>query len=411
MGPSMTTGSPWLVDCEDVAWFRDQPEGARGAAAALGRRIGLGAQRTAELVLAVAELVTNAGKHAVDGSVLLRVLRNEAVAGVEVVVVDSGPGMADVPAALRDGMSTVGTLGIGLGAVQRLADTFDIHSRPGVGTVQLARFWPRPADSSPAGESVVGGITRPIGGEQVCGDAWTARIDTGEQPVSPGVAAALEPGESTPASHDWSVLTAARPSTKLPHAAARRLQPLPRAEGLGRCVPVRDAAPGPGEGLLVMSCDGLGHGPMAAVAAQAAVEAFRTGAARTPEQAMAQVHRALRGTRGAAVAIARLEPDGRLLFCGVGNITAALVTTTARSSLLSHPGIAGHQMHQLRTYEYRLPAHGVLVMHSDGLSERWSAPDLAGLLHHPPAVIATGLLRHAGTRRDDASAVIAKAAW
>ncbi|MEU7335671.1 ATP-binding protein [Streptomyces sp. NPDC007074] len=104
MGSSMTTGSPWLVDCEDVAWFRDQPEGARGAAAALGRRIGLGVQRTAELVMAVAELVTNADKHAVDGSVLLRVLRNEAVAGVEVVVVDSGPGMADVPAALRDGM-------------------------------------------------------------------------------------------------------------------------------------------------------------------------------------------------------------------------------------------------------------------------------------------------------------------
>lgn len=159
-----------------------------------------------------------------------------------------------------------------------------------------------------------------------------------------------------------------------------------------------------------MSCDGLGHGPMAALAAQAAVQAFRTGAARTPEQAMEQVHRALRGTRGAAVAVARLEPDGRLLFCGVGNITAALVTATTRTSLLSHPGIAGHQLHQLRTYEHRLPAHGILVMHSDGLSERWTAADLAGLLHHPPAVIATGLLRQAGTRRDDASAVIAKAA-
>lgn len=140
----MMTVPPRLVDCEDVAWFRDQPEAARGAAAALGRRIGLGDQRTAELVLAVAELTTNITKHAVDGSLLLRVLRNQDVAGVEVVAVDGGPGMADVPAALRDGMSTVGTLGIGLGAVQRLADSFDIHSQPGSGTVQLARFWPRP---------------------------------------------------------------------------------------------------------------------------------------------------------------------------------------------------------------------------------------------------------------------------
>lgn len=407
----MTVGPPRLVDCEDVAWFRDQPEAARGAAAALGRRIGLGDQRTAELVLAVAELTTNITKHAVDGSLLLRVLRNQTVAGVEVVAVDGGPGMADVPAALRDGMSTVGTLGIGLGAVQRLADTFDIHSQPGSGTVQLARFWPRPPHPSVTGEAAVGGITRPIGGEQVCGDAWAARTDTGERATRPESDGTTRPVESGTAPHDWSTLTGTRPPSERARKDSKRTDAFVRPGARGRSVPVHAAVAGPGDGLLVMSCDGLGHGPMAALAARAAVQAFRTGAARTPEQAMEQVHRALRGTRGAAVAVARLEPDGRLLFCGVGNITAALVTATTRTTLLSHPGIAGHQMHQLRTYEHRLPAHGILVMHSDGLSERWTAADLAGLLHHPPAVIATGLLRHAGTRRDDASAVIAKAAW
>ncbi|MFJ2395594.1 ATP-binding SpoIIE family protein phosphatase [Streptomyces sp. NPDC087843] len=406
----MMTVPPRLVDCEDVAWFRDQPEAARGAAAALGRRIGLGDQRTAELVLAVAELTTNITKHAVDGSLLLRVLRNQDVAGVEVVAVDGGPGMADVPAALRDGMSTVGTLGIGLGAVQRLADSFDIHSQPGSGTVQLARFWPRPPHPSVAGEPPVGGITRPIGGEQVCGDAWAARTDTGEQTTRPEDDGTTRPAESRTAPHNWSALTDTRPPSERTHRDTKRTDAFLRPGARGRSVPVHAAVAGPGHGVLVMSCDGLGHGPMAALAAQAAVQAFRTGAARTPEQAMEQVHRALRGTRGAAVAVARLEPDGRLLFCGVGNITAALVTATTRTSLLSHPGIAGHQLHQLRTYEHRLPAHGILVMHSDGLSDRWTAADLAGLLHHPPAVIATGLLRQAGTRRDDASAVIAKAA-
>ncbi|WP_393100960.1 ATP-binding protein [Streptomyces sp. LN325] len=407
----MTVGPPRLVDCEDVAWFRDQPEAARGAAAALGRRIGLGDQRTAELVLAVAELTTNITKHAVDGSLLLRVLRNQTVAGVEVVAVDGGPGMADVPAALRDGMSTVGTLGIGLGAVQRLADTFDIHSQPGSGTVQLARFWPRPPHPSVTGEAAVGGSTRPIGGEQVCGEAWAARTDTGERATRPESDGTTRPVESGTAPHDWSTLTGTRPPSERARKASKRTDAFVRPGARGRSVPVHAAVAGPGDGLLVMSCDGLDHGPMAALGARAAVQAFRTGAARTPEQAMEQVHRALRGTRGAAVAVARLEPDGRLLFCGVGNITAALVTATTRTTLLSHPGIAGHQMHQLRTYEHRLPAHGILVMHSDGLSERWTAADLAGLLHHPPAVIATGLLRHAGTRRDDASAVIAKAAW
>ncbi|MFH8395441.1 SpoIIE family protein phosphatase [Streptomyces sp. NPDC018036] len=396
-----------LLDCEDVAWFRDQPEAARGAAAALGRRIGLGEQRSSQLVLAVAELAGNIAKHAVDGSLLLRVVRNEAVAGVEVLAVDGGPGIADVPAALEDGMSTAGTLGIGLGAVGRLADSFHIHSQPGLGTVQLARFWPRPAHPSTAGEPAVGGVTRPIGGEQVCGDAWAARKDTGEQPPAPHPGNAAAPPSSGVTS--WSALTGTRPlpphprTAPAPGSSARPARP-------GRPTAVRAAVAGPGTGVLVMSCDGLGHGPMAAVAAQAAVHAFRTGTARTPEQAVEQIHRALRGTRGAAVAVARLEPDGRLLFCGVGNITAALVTRTSRSTLLSHPGIVGHQMHQLRTYEHHLPRHGILVMHSDGLSERWTHSDLAGLLHHPPSLIAAALMRQAGTRRDDASAVIAQAA-
>ncbi|MEV7729358.1 ATP-binding protein [Streptomyces sp. NPDC087917] len=403
-------GGTLLLDCEDVAWFRDQPEAARGAAAALGRRIGLGEHRTAQLVLAVAELATNLTKHAADGSVLLRVLRNRDVAGVEVVVVDGGPGMTDVTAALRDGMSSVGTLGIGLGSVQRLSDRFEIHSSPGLGTVQLARFWPHPLHSSLRGEAMVGGITRPIGGEDVCGDAWAARADN-DPPVVPPASERIDRASEVVRAPDWSTLTAAR--TKYPRPQ-HSPTPTERAERPGagrRSELVRGAAAGPGQGILVMSCDGLGHGPMAAMASQAAVQAFRTGSARTPEQAMEEVHRALRGTRGAAVAVARLEPDGRALFCGIGNISAAVVTADSRANLLSHPGIVGHQMRQLRTYEHRLPAHAILVMHSDGLSERWKPGDLAALLHHPPALIATSLLRQAGTRRDDASVVIAKGAW
>ncbi|CAM5675501.1 hypothetical protein SAVIM338S_07160 [Streptomyces avidinii] len=409
----ITASGPLLLDCEDSAWFRDQPDAARGAAAALGRRIGLGEHRTAQLVLAIAELSTNVTKHAVDGSLLLRVLRNRDVAGVEVLVVDGGPGMADVPAALRDGTSSIGTLGIGLGAVQRLADRFDVHSVPGVGTVQLARFWPHPLPPSVAGEAVVGGITRPIGGETVCGDAWVARIDTGDGAADEAAReqpARAERPASVPPVLDWSAMTASGTRS----AGSRPATPAPRRSsglsGAGRSELVRGATAGPGHGVLVMSCDGLGHGPMAALASQAAVQAFRNGAGRTPEQVMEEVHRALRGTRGAAVAVARLEPDGRVLFCGIGNISAALVTSASRGNLLSHPGIVGLQMRQLRTYEHQMPGGGALVMHSDGLSERWTPGDLSTLLHHPPAVIAAGLLRQAGTRRDDASVVVAKAA-
>jgi hypothetical protein len=155
----------------------------------------------------------------------------------------------------------------------------------------------------------------------------------------------------------------------------------------GRSVAVRDSVAGPGDGILVMSCDGLGHGPMAALAATAAVQAFRTGtSARTPEQVVEHVHRAL---CGAAVAVARLEPGGRVLFCGVGNISAVLVTAGTRRRSAVPSG------------DRRTPDAPTAHLRAD----------LAGLLHHPPAVIATALLRRAGTRRDDASALVAKAPW
>ncbi|MFJ8010094.1 anti-sigma regulatory factor [Streptomyces fagopyri] len=412
MGP-VKGALPPLVDCEDVAWFRDEPQAARGAAAALGRRIGLNEHRTAELVLAVTELATNMAKHSEDGSLVLRVLRTPQVAGVEVVVVDQGPGIADVSAALRDGTSSTGTLGIGLGAVRRLADTFDIHSQPGLGTVQLARFWPRPLPFPADVEPAVGGITRPISGETACGDAWAARTDDETHTArTPAPAADDRGGPPAPAVLDWSAVTSPRlPGRAAPatgRAASAGHAGTGRSRAAGRSTLVRSAVPGPGQAVLVMSCDGLGHGPMAALAGQAAAQALRTSTARTPEEIMQHVHRALRGTRGAAAAIARIEADGRVLFCGVGNITAAIVTAGTRTNLLSHPGIVGHQTHQLRTYEQHMPAHAALVLHSDGLSDRWKPGDLSGLLHHRPAVIAAGLLRLAGTRRDDASVVVAR---
>ncbi|MFE3997077.1 SpoIIE family protein phosphatase [Streptomyces goshikiensis] len=407
MGSVTGEGVPLLLDCEDTAWFRDEPEAARGAAAALGRRTGLGEARTAELVLAVTELATNVTKHAPDGSILLRVLRNQDVAGVEVILIDGGPGMADVPAALRDGMSTTGTLGIGLGAVQRLADRFDIHSVPGLGTLQLARFWPRPPHPSVAGEALVAGITRPIGGEEVCGDAWAARTDNTTASHPAGERSSSRTPRSAPG-FDWSALTAASTAGASSWMTAPGLGRSPRPGTADRSTLVTQTASEPGQGVLVMSCDGLGHGPLAATAAQAAVKAFRTGVAHAPEQVMGDVHRALRGTRGAAVAIARLEPGGRVLFCGIGNITAAIVTPDKRSTLLSHPGIVGHQTRTLRTYEQQLPPGGALVMHSDGLSDRWKPGDLTSLLHHPPALIAAALMRQAATRRDDASVIVAK---
>ncbi len=86
------------------------------------------------------------------------------------MTIDAGPGFRDTAAALRDGHSTSGTLGIGLGAIHRLADFYDLYSVPGHGTALVTRFWAAPrADTVPCA-----GLTRPITGETQCGDIFGA---------------------------------------------------------------------------------------------------------------------------------------------------------------------------------------------------------------------------------------------
>lgn len=173
---------PFVVQSTGNArWLRvEDPSAAaacRGAALALARRLEFPAQRTGQLVLAVTEAATNLHKHAREGAMLLRIARADGKPGVELVTIDTGPGMRDPGASQRDGHSTSGSLGIGLGAIQRLADFCDLYSVPGKGTALVSRFWPEPR--APAGLPFAG-LVRPISGETECGDVFgAARTERG----------------------------------------------------------------------------------------------------------------------------------------------------------------------------------------------------------------------------------------
>jgi anti-sigma regulatory factor (Ser/Thr protein kinase) len=157
-----------------MRWLRvEDPSAAaacRGAATALAGRLEFPAARTDQLALAVTEAATNLHKHASQGSMLLRIARQEGSPGIELVTIDAGPGFRDAATALRDGHSTTGTLGIGLGAIRRLADFCDLYSVPGRGTALVARFWPTPHP----GAAPYAGLVRPITGETESGDIFGA---------------------------------------------------------------------------------------------------------------------------------------------------------------------------------------------------------------------------------------------
>jgi serine/threonine-protein kinase RsbT len=96
-----------------------------------------------KLVTAASELARNTIKYGGGGEVHLDLLEDGFKRGVGLIFVDNGPGIADLEMALRDGFTTGGGLGLGLGGSKRLVDEFDIDSRPGEGTAVSVVKWKR----------------------------------------------------------------------------------------------------------------------------------------------------------------------------------------------------------------------------------------------------------------------------
>jgi anti-sigma regulatory factor (Ser/Thr protein kinase) len=147
--------------------------------------IGFGERASEEIVLAVAELASNLVKHAGCGALTLRPLNNGERIGIEVETEDHGPGMGDVEPAFRDGYSTGGGLGYGLGTVNRLMDEIEISSTAGLGTRVVCRRWLcAKADMTIIHAWQVGVATRPRRFAAANGDAfvvheWNGRLLAG----------------------------------------------------------------------------------------------------------------------------------------------------------------------------------------------------------------------------------------
>ncbi len=155
---------------------------ARRCAAALARRLEFSETDAGRLAIIVTEAARNLARHAQDGVVALRLLEDEGECGVEVLTLDRGPGIPDVSRSLRDGFSTGGTSGTGLGALRRLADSFDIFSQPERGTAVLARcLVAKDAIESRQASTpfLTGALNVAATGEEVCGDSWACAQNPG----------------------------------------------------------------------------------------------------------------------------------------------------------------------------------------------------------------------------------------
>lgn len=162
-----------------------------------------------------------------------------------------------------------------------------------------------------------------------------------------------------------------------------------------------------GQRLSVLVVDGLGHGPEAEVAARAGCQAFSQDPHGEPARVFDDMHQAMNGTRGGAVALAQFDAgNGHLRFTGIGNIGACLVAPGKSRGMASHPGIVGAQFRRAQPFDFAEAGGQLLILYSDGLQSRWNLQEYPGLVHRHPAVIAAVLHRDYCRGRDDVTVVV-----
>jgi len=311
---------------------------ARRVAGVLAQKQGFNQTEAGKFSLIATEAANNLVKHAQRGELILTPFDENGLAGMELLALDRGPGMQNVDHCMRDGYSTAGSPGTGLGAIARLSTSSDVYSLPNRGTALVSRI---SAGQSGRRQAVleIGAICSPKAGEDSCGDAWCVR-------QSPGRAVAL-------------------------------------------------------------MADGLGHGSSAAQASREAVRAFEENSHCSPAEIIQAAYGPLRSTRGAALAVAELDFENKILRCaGVGNIAATIVEGDKTRSLISHNGTVGHEMRRVQEFTYPWPAGALLVMHSDGLQTRWSLKAYPGLAARCPSLIAGVLFRDFQRGSDDVTVLV-----
>ncbi len=317
----------------------------RRKARRLADEIGFPEPEAESIALVVTELATNIVKYAGSGVVALAHSRVEGREGITVEARDRGPGFSDDEQVMVDGYSTSGTLGHGLGAVNRMMDEVDILSDGERGTQIVAtRFLRTPASraaSLATSPFDIGAVSRPHPKMTVNGDTFVIRHWNGHS--------------------------------------------------------------------LVAVIDGVGHGQYAQRASQAARSYIESHYDQPLDMIFKGAARACRGSRGVVMAIAVFRwSDGEIKFASIGNIETRLFGVNKTDKFHLRRGIVGLQMPTPHVVTDLWAPGATLVLFSDGISSRWSQADLGVDRDSPSARLAHRILMDHVKENDDATVAVVK---
>lgn len=307
----------------------------------LAEDAGLKKLRISELDIIVAELTSNLFKYGENGEILFGVFQNLDAPYIELICIDSGPGIHNPAKMVADGVSTGNTMGHGLGSIKRLSDTFDIYSLVGWGTIVLSRIY---VNGKPGKKSQV--TVRPL--------------------------VISKPGETT--SGDGIVYKLTK------------------------------------DGIKLMLCDGLGHGPEANKAINEAAINFRVFPDKSPTATLRFLHNSIKKTRGMVANVVNYDFKSKFwTSAGIGNIAARWLGPGTSKNHMSYNGIVGHNIPgTMNDQQYSSDDYNQLILCSDGIKTRWDMNKYPLIQKCDPAVLCAALYKDHARRTDDMSVIIIK---
>jgi anti-sigma regulatory factor (Ser/Thr protein kinase) len=312
-----------------------------------------------EISIVVSELCTNLIKHnSIEGKIIFREIEEQEKIGIEIISEDKGPGIVNVDQAMKDGVSSRGTMGGGLGAVKRLMDTFELYSKTnmntenprryghllgdhGVGTIIITQKWIKNSLNTGGQEINISVISRPYPGNKVNGDAYYIK------------------------------------------------------EGNNK--------------VIIALIDGLGHGIGAHEAANTAKKLIEENNYKNLQELLLSIDKGMKGSRGAVIGMCIINKDTQSFQYGsIGNVELRYIINNKTQKFIASNGTLGISLNnRFKIQESSYEKGGILVMNTDGISNKWEYNDYKAIPLSNPGFLSNMIFRHFARNNDDATVLVA----
>ena len=313
---------------------------------AVGRRKGFREVVLEKIELVCNEIVSNQIKHA-KGSGMVQIWDNENKEQpvLDIFALDYGPGIEDLEYAKQDGVTTTGTMGRGLGAIERLSSDSGIYTRPE--NAQMKDHWHGTA-------------------------IWSRFAEN-----------------------------AKKKSAKFQHGIYLRALRDDFFNGDDVQVKINDT------GIRWLHMDGLGHGKEAAQAICPAQHIIDDEESDLSSIAI-KLDRSLRSGRGAVAVIGEMDVNNdQLVIAGVGDMNARVICNGELHNIVMAPGVLGSEHRTINTEEIDFPGHAVFISTSDGIRS-WNLKTLPHLWRQHPQMVALVMGQVLGRNNDDKSILVVR---